>query len=129
MKEMIYEVCPHCSMEVSVLWDATIQGYLTKCPVCDSCLLLCSECTRDSNSDCNYDSDSTLCRRVIETMWQELADIPLEVPEIGDEFFAEPFTLQGITFPAGITRTELWHWFDDRHPKGVAYLLYGLQKE
>ena len=43
MKEMIYEVCPHCSMEVSVLWDATIQGYLTKCPVCDSCLLLCRE--------------------------------------------------------------------------------------
>ena len=62
-------------------------------------------------------------------MWQELADIPLEVPEIGDEFFAEPFTLQGITFPAGITRTELWHWFDEHHPKGVAYLLYEKNKQ
>ena len=25
----------------------------------------------------------------------------------------------------GIHREEIWHWFDVRHSKGVAYLLYG----
>ncbi len=25
---------------------------------------------------------------------------------------------------AGIHREEIWHWFDVRHSKGVAYLLY-----
>ena len=127
MREIIYELCPHCGKEVSVLWNTVSQGYLTNCPSCGKRLLLCSECV--NHNGCDYDQESALCRRVIETMWRELADIPLEVPESGDEFFAEPFTLQGISFPAGITRTELWHWFDDRHPKGVAYLLYGLRKE
>ena len=127
MKKMIYELCPHCNTEVSVLWDTTSQGYLTRCPSCDRRLLLCSECV--NHGECDYDQESDLCRRVVEAMWKELSDIPLEVPDSGDEFFAEAFTLQGITFPAEITRTELWHWFDDRHPKGVAYLLYGLRKE
>ena len=25
----------------------------------------------------------------------------------------------------GVSREEIWHWFDRRHSKGVAYLLYG----
>ena len=127
MKEKIYELCPHCNAEVSVLWDMASQGYLTRCPSCGKRLLLCSECV--NRDGCDYDQKSGLCRRVVEAMWKELSDIPLEVPDAGDEFIAESFTLQGISFPAGITRTELWHWFDDRHPKGVAYLLYGLRKE
>ena len=127
MKDMIYELCPHCNTEVSVLWDAALKGYLTKCPSCGKHLLLCSECI--SHGCCDYDQESDLCKRVVETMWRELADIPLEIPSSGNEFFEEPFTLQRITFPAGITRTELWHWFDDHHPKGVAYLLYELHKE
>lgn len=27
-------------------------------------------------------------------------------------------------FPKGTDREEIWHWFDENHPKGVAYLLY-----
>ncbi len=95
MREIIYELCPHCGKEVSVLWNTVSQGYLTNCPSCGKRLLLCSECV--NHNGCDYDQESALCRRVIETMWRELADIPLEVPESGDEFFAEPFTLQGIT--------------------------------
>ncbi len=127
MKKMIYELCPHCNTEISVLCDTASQGYLTRCPSCDRRLLLCSECV--NHGECDYDQESDLCRRVVEAMWKELSDIPLEVPDSGDEFFAEAFTLQGISFPAGITRTELWHWFDEHHPKGVAYLLYGLRKK
>ena len=32
-----------------------------------------------------------------------------------------PFMGWGV----GIHREEIWHWFDVRHSKGVAYLLYG----
>ena len=28
-------------------------------------------------------------------------------------------------FPIGTDKEEIWHWFDERHSKGVAYLLYG----
>lgn len=34
---------------------------------------------------------------------------------------AAPF----LHFPAGTDREEIWQWFDQRHSKGVAYLLYG----
>ena len=105
MKEVIYELCPHCNVESAILWDITAQGYITKCPSCGKQLLLCSECV--NHEGCDYDQESDLCRRVLEAMWRKLADIPLEVPESGDEFFAEPFTLQGSIFPAGISRTEL----------------------
>ena len=29
-----------------------------------------------------------------------------------------------LNFAAGTHREEIWHWFDERHTKGVAYLLY-----
>lgn len=32
------------------------------------------------------------------------------------------------TLPAGTDREEIWHWFDEMHPKGVAYLLNGEEK-
>ena len=57
-------------------------------------------------------------------MWEALTDIPLELPENAEEYLAESITLHDISFPAGMTRTELWQWFDRHHPKGVAYLLY-----
>lgn len=124
MKEMIYELCPHCNTEVSVLWDTAIGGYLTKCPSCDSWLMLCSECSRDNACDCDFDMDSALCRRVIEAMWLDLTDIVLETPDSGDEFLPKALALYGITFPAGTTKTELWRWFDEHQPRGISYLLY-----
>ncbi|MCI9258461.1 hypothetical protein [Acutalibacter sp.] len=29
------------------------------------------------------------------------------------------------SFPADTFREDVWHWFDDRHSKGVSYLMYG----
>lgn len=37
----------------------------------------------------------------------------------------EPF----LGFPAGTHREDIWHWFDERHSRGVAYLLHGPQKQ
>lgn len=34
-----------------------------------------------------------------------------------------------MDFPAGTHREDIWHWFDERHSKGVTYLMYGPIKE
>lgn len=54
----------------------------------------------------------------LEEMWRQFADVPMnpETECIEETFFGwEP----------GVSREEIWHWFDRRHSKGVAYLLYG----
>lgn len=56
--------------------------------------------------------------RELEELWAELEDVPMD-PET--ECMEEAF----LHFPAGTPREEIWHWFDERHSKGVAYLLYG----
>lgn len=55
--------------------------------------------------------------RKLEELWDKLEDIPMN-PET--ECLEEPF----LDFPAGTHREEIWHWFDERHSKGVHYLLY-----
>ena len=55
---------------------------------------------------------------VLESLWRQLADIPMN-PET--EKMEEPF----MDFPVGTDREDIWHWFDERHSKGVVYLLYG----
>lgn len=52
----------------------------------------------------------------LEELWAQFGDIPMN-PET--ECIEEPFMGWG----AGIHREEIWHWFDARHSKGVAYLL------
>lgn len=54
----------------------------------------------------------------LENLWEKFGDIPMD-PET--ECIEEPFLYWG----SGIHREEIWHWFDQRHSKGVAYLLYG----
>ena len=55
--------------------------------------------------------------QALENMWNEFADVPMN-PDT--ECMEEPF----LDFPAGTRREDIWHWFDERHSKGVAYLLY-----
>lgn len=56
----------------------------------------------------------------LEQLWAEFADVPMN-PET--EKMEEPF----LHFPARTDREEIWHWFDERHSKGVVYLLYGTE--
>lgn len=53
----------------------------------------------------------------LEELWLVFGDLPMD-PET--EKIEEPF----MDFPAGTDREEIWHWFDERHSKGIAYLLY-----
>ena len=54
---------------------------------------------------------------VLEELWEQFGAVPMN-PET--ECIEEPF----MGWDAGIHREEIWHWFDVRHSKGVAYLLY-----
>lgn len=62
----------------------------------------------------------TLAERdaALEKLWAELEDIPMN-PET--ECLEAPI----LDFPAGTFREDIWRWFDERHSKGVAYLMYG----
>ena len=56
--------------------------------------------------------------KALEELWGQLEDIPMN-PET--EQLEEPF----MHFPAGTDKEDIWHWFDERYSKGIAYLLYG----
>lgn len=60
--------------------------------------------------------------RELEELWAYFGDIPMN-PE------TEQIEGQFLEFPYGTHREEIWHWFDARHSKGVAYLLYGDGKD
>lgn len=54
---------------------------------------------------------------MLEELWEKLGDVPMD-PET--ECLEAPF----LFFPVGTEKMELWRWFDERHSKGVVYLLY-----
>lgn len=70
------------------------------------------------------DEITTLTERdaALESLWHEFEDIPMN-PET--ECMDAPF----LDFPAGTHREDIWHWFDERHSKGVAHLLYGRRNQ
>ena len=53
----------------------------------------------------------------LEELWGRFGDVPMD-PDT--ECIEEPFMGWG----AGVNREDIWRWFDQRHSKGVAYLLY-----
>lgn len=74
---------------------------------------LCAISEAINSIDTLRDRDNAL-----ERLWAEIRDVPMN-PKT--ECMEEPV----LGFPAGTHREEIWHWFDRRHSKGVAYLLYG----
>lgn len=58
----------------------------------------------------------------LQELWNELSDIPVnENDEIEDDF---------LDFPAGTSKFDVWHWFDERCPNGVAEdLMYNEENE
>ena len=52
----------------------------------------------------------------LEDLWRDLVDIPIDEDERLEEDW--------FIFKKGTWREDIWHWFDERHSKGVYYLLY-----
>lgn len=56
---------------------------------------------------------------LVEKLWDGLEDIPF-YEEDSEQFIDEDY----LDFKDGTSREDIWHWFDERHSKGVNYLLY-----
>lgn len=53
----------------------------------------------------------------VEELWDKFGDLPMNCEtECMEEHF--------MHFPIGTPREEIWHWFDEKHSKGVHWLLY-----
>lgn len=56
---------------------------------------------------------------LLEKLREGLEDIPF-YEEDGEQFIEEDY----LKFEEGTSREDIWHWFDERHSKGVHFLLY-----
>lgn len=76
----------------------------------------------DSEKDAPTDQNQTAADKdkQMEQLWLELENVPFDEDEDGRLCLAEEWH----DFPAGTDRDEIWHWFDENHSKGVAWLLY-----
>lgn len=61
-------------------------------------------------------SDRAFRDAAVEELWDNLTDVPID-PET--EELDEPYYI----WPKGTDKEDIWHWFDEHHSKGVAYLL------
>lgn len=51
----------------------------------------------------------------LENLWDEFANTPINEDDCIEQQFH--------TFEPGTDRMDIWHWFDENHSKGVAYLI------
>lgn len=129
----VTEECPECGGEATIFWDVRRDGYQTYCPYCGWPMMLCSMCL-DEDRSCNWDGRTGICYRMVERLWKDLADVPFQEDKSGSLVLEEEYVMKcGTrvikTFPAGTDREDIWHWFDEMHPKGVVYLLNGEEKK
>lgn len=129
----VVEGCPYCGREVMIFWDVQKDGYQTHCPYCGWPIMLCSMCL-DEDGACTWEWRTGICSRMVERLWKDLADVPFQEDKSGNLLLEEEYVMKcGTrvikTFPAGTDREDIWHWFDEVYPKGVAYLLNGMEKK
>ena len=72
-------------------------------------------CERIANSD-NPTILTAMRDKALEYLWDELTDVPLNEDEELEKRY--------LHFSIGTEKEEIWHWFDQKHSKGVYYLLY-----
>lgn len=84
-----------------------------------------------SDNGIQFKAMPTLSERdaVLELLWKQFAEVPMdpETEKTEAPFLHLPMNAADylVSFDAGTTREDIWHWFDERHSKGVVYLLYG----
>lgn len=124
---LVTEQCPECGEENTIVWNVAKRGYHAFCPNCGFPMMLCGECMVDSGT-CDWDGETLLCYRMVEGFWKNLSDVPFAEDEDGRLILEKEYKLmfgsrEIATFPASTDQDEIWRWFDEKHPKGVAYLV------
>lgn len=61
--------------------------------------------------------------RYIEALWKDLGDIPIRFNSKNEEVLELDFHI----WKKGISKWEIWKWFDEQHSKGVAKGLLKLE--
>ena len=56
---------------------------------------------------------------LLEDLWRTFTDVNIDE----DEYIEQNWFI----FEKGTHREYIWHWFDERHSKGVAWLMYDLE--
>ena len=56
----------------------------------------------------------------LEKLWEEFGDIPVIENESGALEIDEDFHI----WQKGTSQLEIWHWFDERHSRGLAEGLF-----
>lgn len=86
--------------------------------------LICLDC-EDLNGHYEEAMEDMLSKEIpeerdrhLESLWAELADVPMD-PE------TETIETAFYIFSAGTSRDDIWRWFDQFHSKGVVHLLHG----
>lgn len=57
--------------------------------------------------------------KMVEKLWEGLEDIPF-YEEKSEQYIEEDY----LDFEEGTSKEDICHWFDERHSKGVHFLLY-----
>lgn len=65
-----------------------------------------------------------LCDGWLELAWQSLGDVPTD--SSGDHWVIdEEFETPWAKFEKGTCVMDVWRWFDQKHSKGLHWLIYG----
>lgn len=113
--------CPFCGSAPTIhSYRRRIEWFRIRCSDENECCRMMPETTAHSRlvEAVAYWNQRGTRDAVLEEIWQQLTDVPMN-PET--ECLEAPF----YDWTTGTHREEIWHWFDERHSKGVAYLLYG----
>lgn len=105
---------------LDVEWCDGDCAYDTRNHKCEDCLTNWLKSQRSKNV-CQPQSSSSekeYTDTELEELWQAFGDVPMN-PET--EVMADNF----LHFPKGTHREDIWKWFDQKHSKGIHFLLYG----
>ena len=81
---------------------------------------------KDRSRDCKWPAND----RMLEGAWRALGNVPTKDDANHDAWVLyERFETPWITWEKGVCVMDIWRWFDAKHSKGVAYLMYGKEKE
>ena len=106
--------------------EAWKYEYMTRKPDATKSILQDFERMEDCNISYNATMENvvdaaieklSLDDKKLEFLWEEFGDVLVD----DDECILDDF----LGFECGTHREEIWHWFDERHSKGVAFLMYG----
>ncbi len=105
MKDLTTLYCSECGsskVQVRVWVYANTHEF---CDDCDDDSCWCESCRQHSSL------------RTLTQLWKEFSEIPVNSEdEIGYDF---------LNFDTGTSKLDVWHWFDERCPNGLAVDLMG----